>query len=213
MEKLISRYIILSVILALGAVIVNFLNYNPFYKTENAVGTISKIPLQIGKWHGRDVPLDTRIYDILETKAIINRNYISDGHSVFLSLVYYPETKVDFHAPEGCLAGRGVQISKSMRSVFIHYQGTSHEIKVNQLIRRDKGSEELFFYFYKAGDFMGENYIRLRFELALNKFSRTRKSGSLIRISTPLKFGDYDNAGKVLTEFLEELYPYLIKYL
>jgi len=213
MEKIKIRYVVLLAILFTTAGVVNFLSYDTFYEADAAVKTINKIPLKLGEWQGRDVPLDKRVYDILETKAIINRGYVSNGKSVFLSLVYYPETKVDFHAPEGCLAGRGVQISKSPRSILIYYNGKRVNIALNQLVRRHNGVDELYFYFYKAGSFVGKSYIKLRFNLALNKFKSKSRSGSLIRVSTPVVDGNYQAASKTLTNFIQSLYPYLIKYL
>jgi len=213
MEKVKSRYLILLVILSVTAGMVNFLSYDTFYEADAAVRTIKHIPLNIGKWHGQDMPLDSRVYDILETRSIINRNYVSNGHSVFLSLVYYPETKVDFHAPEGCLAGQGIQVDKSPRSIHFNYRGKRLRLDVNQLIRSHDGSNELIFYFYKAGRFVGRIYIKLRFSLALNKFGKEEKNGSLIRVSTPVSGDDYKSASIILTRFIEDLYPYLCKYL
>ena len=63
--------------------------------------------------------MDPHVFDILETKSILNREYVSHAQMVLLSLVYYPETKVDFHAPEACLAGKGIQISKSEKTIEI----------------------------------------------------------------------------------------------
>ncbi len=213
MEKLKTRYIILVSVLAVTAAVVSFLNYDIFYKADAAVETIKKIPLVIGKWRGSDVPLDSRVYDILETRAIINRSYVSNGKSVFLSLVYYPETKVDFHAPEACLSGRGVQVSKSPQSIVINYRGKKVKIGVNQLIRRDNNYDVLYFYFYKAGNFVGRDYLKLRMNLAWNKFFSRRRSGSLIRVSTTVRAGDFETASNTLTNFIQDLYPYLIRYL
>jgi len=213
MAKMKNRFLILCAIMAVTALAVNFLSYGTFYKAEAAVQAVRKIPLLMGNWVGRDVPLDPRVFDILETKAIINREYVSHGQMVLLSLVYYPETKVDFHAPEACLAGQGVQVSKSPRTIWIVYRNNKVPIELNQLVRRHDGVDELYFYFYKAGDFIGRNYIKLRFNLALNKFKSKSRSGSLIRVSTPVSGGNYNAASKILTDFIEDLYPYLSKYL
>jgi len=86
-------------------------------------------------------------------------------------------------------------------------------INLNQLIWQKENQERLVYYFYKAGKFMGENYIKLRLNLAINKFSNNEKSGSLIRISTPIQMSDTQEASKILLDFTQELYPYLIKYL
>ena len=213
MERIISRYIVLIALLFVVWGITSLLSYGTFCGADAAIKTINNIPLDLGKWHGKDMPLDSRVYDILETRSIVNRNYTSAGHSVFLSLVYYPETKVDFHAPEACLAGQGIQVDKSSRSIYVNYRGDRIRVNVNQLVRSHGGSNELIFYFYKAGSFVGKSYLKLRFNLALNKFGKEEKSGSLIRASTPVNEDNYRMASETLISFITDLYPYLVKYL
>ena len=214
MENIKNRYLILIALMLFSSVLVSFLNYDTDNKAEASIQTIEKIPLNLGKWHGVDVSLEENIYEILETKSIINRAYHTEkGKKVFLSIVYYPETKVDFHAPEACLAGQGIQISKTTKTIYITHKGRKTKINLNQLVRKTNNSNELIYYFYKAGDFLGKNYIKLRFALAMNKFSTKEKSGALIRISTPALNSDYQPASENLISFIAELYPYLNKYL
>ena len=213
MGKIKNRYLILFAVLLLTAVAVNFLSYDTFNEAEASIQTIEKIPLKLGKWQGIDVSLEDNIYEILETRSIIHRKYFANDSSVFLSVVYYPETKVDFHTPEACLGGKGVQISKSVKTIYINHNGLKIRVNLNQLIREHYNSRELIYYFYKAGDLLDKSYIKLRFALAMNKFSTKEKSGALIRISTPALSSDYQPASENLTSFIAELYPYLIKYL
>lgn len=211
MEKLRSRYIILIAILLLTSVIVNYLSYDTFNKAETVSLTIGKIPLKLGKWKGIDISLDERVYDILETRAIINRSYVCNGSSVFLSVVYYPETNVDFHDPEACLGGKGIQISKSSQAIIIPQDSNRIRIDLNQLIRQKNGSSELVYYFFKAGNFIGRSYIRMRFKLAINKFFEKEKSGALIRVSTPILDDNVEISMEVLEDFVGKLYPFLLK--
>jgi len=206
-----NRYLTLVLILAINSVLINFLSYDKYNEAQAGIQTIEKIPHSLGKWTGKDCPIEDLIFEILETKSIIHRNYQANKSNVLLSLVYYTQTKVDFHAPEGCLAGQGVNISKTVKDIFINEKGKSLKLIVNQLVRQKNGSEELIYYFYKAGDFIGPNYIKLRLALALNKLSSKEKSGSLIRISTPIKANNVQEAHERLKEFIEELYPFLIK--
>jgi len=213
MGKIRNRYFILFTVLLLTAVAVNFLSYDTFNKAEASIRTIEKIPLNLGKWHGVDVSLEENIYEILETRSIIHRKYFANDSSVFLSIVYYPETKVNFHAPEACLAGKGFQISKTAKTIQFTHNDHKVKVNLNQLVRQNNNSNELIYYFYKAGDFLGNGYIKLRFSLAMNKFLTKEKSGALIRISTPALKNDYQHASENLTSFISELYQYLIKYL
>ena len=120
MENMQNRYLIIIAIMLLTSVFVHFLSYDTYYEAEAGIRAIKNIPLEFGQWQGKDIPLDEQIYEILETRSIINRAYLGkNGKEVLLSIVYYPETKVDFHAPEACLAGRGIQISKSDQTITI----------------------------------------------------------------------------------------------
>ena len=210
MENIRTRYIILSCILGITALLVSFFSYGVYNDSEAGMCAINKIPLEFGKWHGRDVHLENLVYEVLETKSIIHRTYRSEsGKDVFLSIVYYAETKVDLHAPEACLGGKGIFVDKTKKSISLTTHGQLTRIHLNQLVRKQKTHEELIYYFYKAGRFMGESYIKLRFSLAMNKITNQEKSGALIRISTPIAAGDVQKSSEILVDFIAELYPYL----
>ena len=213
MKKFKSRYLTLVLILSISSALINLLSFDKYNDAQAGIQAIKKIPLSIGKWKGHDFPVEDLIFEILETKSIIHRNYTADKNNVFLSLVYYPQTKVDFHAPEGCLAGEGVEISKTVKEIYINEEGKNLKLVVNQLVRQNDGSEELIYYFYKAGDFIGPNYIKLRLALAINKLTSKEKSGSLIRVSTPIESSNAEYAQARLKEFIEALYPFLISAL
>ena len=208
--------IILLVVMALLAVGVHLLSFDKASSSERGVDTVKQIPLRIGDWQGTDHHLDQLVYDILETKAILHRSYRnSQGQEVFLSLVFYKETKVDFHAPEGCMGGQGVKTKKTPATLnIVSADGKSFPLEVNKLIQKQDDNTTLVYYFYKTGSFIGRNYIKLRLNLVLNKFKEARKSGSLIRVSAPLSVNDNGKKSHDLLEsFINDLYPYLVKYL
>ncbi len=208
--------IILLVVMALLAATVHLFSFDKAVSAEQGVETVEKIPLQIGEWQGVDHPLDQLVYDILETKSILHRSYRNNqGQEVFLSVVYYAETKVDFHAPEGCLGGQGVKTEKTPATVNISTgSGEIFPLRVNKLLQHQDSRTTLVYYFYKTGSFVGRNYIKLRLNLVLNKFKEAKKSGSLIRVSTPLSSSDNGKASHAeLENFLSSFYPYLMEYL
>jgi len=213
MEKLKTRYIIVTIIIAAIAGLVNFIQYDTHYKYEDSIQTISKIPIKLGMWQGIDVFLPENVYDILETRAIIHRSYKFENQRVFLSLVYYPETKVDFHAPEACLGGSGKKIKKTSKSFAFTTGAEKVSLDLNQLVYDDGMNEELVYYFYKAGSFMGKSYIHLRLKLAANKLSGNGSAGTLIRVSTPDETMGSTVAPERLKGFIRDLYPFLVKNL
>jgi EpsI family protein len=86
-------------------------------------------------------------------------------------------------------------------------------LKINRLIQNDALQKQLVYYFYKAGDFLGESYILLRINMAMNKFGTRKKSGALIRVSTPFEGDSMKQSEKALNGFLGELYPYIRDHL
>ncbi len=206
-------YLTTVFLLILTAVLANFLEYDTYYKAEAGVKALEGIPLKVGEWVGRDVHLDERIYEMLETRSIIHRVYNAPGREVFLSIVYYPETKVDFHAPESCLGGKGIKIEKSPRKLRVMNEGRESIVELNQLLWDHGRDKTLVYYFYKAGDFVGNSYLHLRLALAANKVLSNNKSGSLIRISTSIQPGEENRSAEVLAGFMGELYPHVLKSL
>lgn len=208
-----KKYITVLVLFALSALAVNYLSYDTFGRQEDGFQAIGKIPHTIGGWQGRDLPLDSSVYEILETKTIIHRNYTLNGTTLLLSVVYYPQTKVDFHAPESCLGGQGIQTRSSSRTIALRTGDKEVYLDINEIVWGKGNEESLVYYFYKAGSFVGNSYIKLRLALARNKFTTTQKSGSLIRVSVPVFLSDYKKAEAALRNFMGALYPYVIEAL
>lgn len=208
-------YCLVIIVLSLTGFLVMKLNYGTYYKQEDSMTAVGAIPVDMGIWHGTDIHLDPIVFDILETRAIIHRNYTDkiQGNDVFLSIVYYQDTKVDFHAPESCLAGQGYTMSKTTKTIAFPFNGQSKVLQVSQLIRQSNIDRQLIYYFYKNGDYIGNSYIKLRFHLAKNKLFFSRRSGSLIRTSTVLKDSKIESADGLLVDFIETLYPYLMENL
>jgi len=209
-----NRYLWLIIILLLQVFAIHAISYDVQITAAEGLEAVSRIPHNFSGWTGTDYPLDPLVYDILETRSIIHRSYEnSEGQRVFLSIVYYAETKVDFHAPEACLGGQGFKITKSTDEVLIDKMKTI--LTLSKLVRK-KGPDdnELVYYFFKAGPFMGRSYLKLRLNLILNKFRDTPKNGSLIRVSTPINNSLDDGPEKqFLKTFIKELNPYLVRYL
>ena len=208
--------ILLLAFLAMLALCVNLFSYDTTSYAELGVEKVQKIPLRIGTWTGRDNSLDAKVYDILETEAILHRNYTnSAGENVFLSLVYYPDAKVDFHSPAACLAPRSVPLNKIADQLTLPmHDGPDRYIAVNRLLYEDRGYDVLVYYFFKTGNYWGRSYITLRLQLILHKFFNPTKSGAMIRVSTHIDSKDsLDSSKKIIEKFTANLYPYLVQHL
>ena len=210
MANLKFRYLIGALFLIITASIVSALQYDSIHDRDSGLSDLQAIPMQIGMWQGQDFPLDEMIYDILETRAIIHRSYVSlNGDNVFLSIVHYHDTKVDFHAPEACLAGRGESTTKTTKTITLLSSAQQRTFDIAEIIVTRATGKTLTYYFFKSGQFIGSNYIKMRLSIAANKLAMNDTRGSLIRISTTLVPGNEAAAESMLIDFMEGLFPYI----
>ncbi len=213
MANLKLRYSIVIFLLAVTATAVSGLQYESSQDDEAAFADLQAIPVKIGEeWLGQDFQLEEMVYEILETRAIIHRSYIGkNGQDVFLSVVHYSDTKVDFHAPEACFGGNGLKTVKSNKTISLMSANGQTTLDVAKLVTTRPNGQTVTYYFYKSGDFTGNNYIKMRLSIAANKLLRNDARGSLIRISTTIGPGNKaEQEGEaLLVEFLQDLFPYI----
>ena len=206
MANLKFRYLIVVILLTVTIFVVYSLRYDSYRDDEINSDELQEIPMQFGDWQGQDLQLDEMVFEILETNAIIHRNYMDKhGNIILLSIVHYHDTKVDFHAPEACLGGLGLSTTKTKLKLDLELTNSKKILlEVAQLLSKDNDKQLLSYYFYKSGDFLGQNYIQLRLNIAVNKLLEKDSSGSLIRVSTSLN-GSKAKASRILINFLNEL--------
>jgi len=73
-----------------------------------AAGALAKLPLSIGSWSGRDVPLDASVIRATDTDAHVHRTYDRGRTSVGLFVAYGIRTRdLAPHRPEVCYPGAG----------------------------------------------------------------------------------------------------------
>ena len=180
MEKIRNRVFVLITLLILAGLLTGLLSAQ-WYASKGGGSYLKNFPINHQGWKGEEIGMGKNVADILETDALVLNNYVKNGKPVLLAIVYYPDAKVDFHAPEACYGGRGIKISKRIKPVAVNSFGT---INVNELDILRGYSKELVYYFYKSGGFIGDSYTRLRFSLVLNNLFSKEKSGALVRIST-----------------------------
>jgi len=208
------RYVAAILLLISTSAVVNALQRTPYQNDEAGFAILRQIPTQIGKWQGRDYPLEEEVYDILETRSIIHRSFKTDnGHNSFLSIVHYHDTKVDFHRPEACLGAKGVELEKTTKSVTLQSNTEPITFDIARMISTNNDGQTLVYYFYKAGRFVGSSYLMMRLNIAFNKISRNDTKGSLIRISTNYAPGKEAEAETVLQGFLQDIFPHIEKLL
>lgn len=199
MQTIKVRLLVLTIALVIASLMLGGL----LSRGKNDLGSngsnLNNFPLNHSGWIGEKISMGQKVYDILETNALVLNRYVKEGKSVVLAIVYYPDAKVSFHDPELCYGGRGVKIIKDVREINVKEFGL---MNVNVLATDRGNSKELVYYFYKSGEFMGNSYNRMRFNLVKNNLFSKEKGGALIRVSTPVL--DNDRASSSLILFIND---------
>ena len=183
-------------------------------------------PLQVGSWRcpGHD-EMDAKSLRILGASDYLLCSYFEAGSGENVSLyVGYHESQVRkgggggetaIHPPEHCLPGSGWAIIDASRQP-IDFAGlpTGHGIRDEQRVAKRfviaKGDARQLVYFWYQGQgrviSANEDVILYRF---LDRATRGRTDGSLVRFTTPIIHGDVASAEARFERFAAAVVPLL----
>ena len=208
MSDFTKRYIIAVTLLSIIALI----TFGAYSTRDNAgVLYAQDVPMIVGDWYGRDIPMDERTYEILETKDTFMREYVnSSGGKVILAVVCAANNRKVAHPPEVCFAGGGwSRNSKDIQTV----RAGSKTVKANRLILQKDTEKQVALYLYKAGEKLTPNYYLQQFNIILNGMLHKNVSSALIRISAHSVGDDVEDATERVRKFAGQVIPILEEYL
>jgi hypothetical protein len=194
-------------ILALGAGLEGTLEKN----TERPRPALSKplrtIPLQLGTWSGRDIPLDPQILAESQADDFLNRVYedpARPGLALRLWINYSKHGLNMRHSPEVCLPGHGYSRVESRSKVIELDRGNTPPHSLSRLVYAQADLFQAVGFWY---DIFGETWLE-RAVRTLPITSRsshgrtTRGSGLTVEIFAPV---EQDPDAMALAEFASAL--------
>ncbi|HEY9160776.1 MAG TPA: EpsI family protein [Desulfomonilia bacterium] len=206
MKKVRIRFIIVIAITLLTAGFIAQIGYEP--PLENS--RFFDFPMVIGEWKGEEVPMAGYVYQSLETRYSFMRNYRSDRYSspVNLSLVWFDDRMVAFHAPEACLGGVGINIvEKSPVKVKLN----GRDCEINKLVAIYNNSEHVVLYFFDVEGEITTSQSVIRLNILKRRLQFKRASATFVRIMAPLESNEEKITNEML-DFLNAIYPLLPSY-
>ena len=172
--------------------------------------TLAEIPIQIDRWEGEEVEVETGVAEMLDADFNVQRAYFHPvGGLVWLYVGYYgterggrPE-----HTPWACYPSNGWEI---VRKEVIELDSASG-FKANEIVVERDGELRLVHFWYQSyrregmlGDF-DQAVERLR-----NRVIDGRADGSLVRLSTPIGGPETESGARIrLKQFAHLLVPLL----
>jgi len=201
-----SRRLNVSVlgVLVLAAILSVHLSW-PRATIEGTAG-IDAVPLAMGPWHGVDITLDERVYDILGTRDVLSRVYRrDDGPAVQLMVVIAQQTRKRTHPPEQCFKGEGYLIEgQGKRVVELQHLSTPMTQQVHELVLNRNGVRRVAWYYFKSGERISTSYWFHQATLAMRKLTRPDSADVLVRVDTVAMEPDAEGARRALGDFLSD---------
>lgn len=159
-------------------------------------------PLAIGDWNGRDIHMSDYVYQLIETRYLFLRDYQSPRYTVpvNLSIVWFDDTDIAFHAPEACLGGVG---NKVQEKTIITANINGRDQTLGKLtLRQADGKKTVVLYYFDVDGYWTTSQTDIRFHILGKRLLFKRASASFIRLMAPVTTSEKDTITMIL-DFLE----------
>jgi hypothetical protein len=177
--------------------------------------SLDRLPLSLGTWTGRDVPIEESIRERAQTDDCLNRIYESSRNpGVPLSLwINYSSHGLNLrHSPEVCLPSTGWTKAESLCEVMTIERPKGPPVKLTRLVySQGELVQGIGFWYYIFGEGRLERLVRQLPITSRSSHGRTtRGSGMTVEVFCS---GELDPDGDVLRGFVDalmvELDPFL----
>jgi EpsI family protein len=149
---------------------------------------LRNFPLELGAWHGRDVPLDADTLRVVAVDDYLNRTYRDPaGRPLGLYVGYYKsqQTGDTIHSPKNCLPGSGWQPVTATRLDIALPNG---ELAPVNLYIIEKGLDrQLVLYWYQSHGRIIASEYSAKFYMVRDSLRMNRTDSALVRIVMPFK--------------------------
>lgn len=168
-------------------------------------GGIESFPLKIGNWQGRRQYIDQEIVTASGAEESFGANYYNTkGEMVGLYLGYrstpFLENENFFHTPIACFPSSGWKILKKNTYTFLNTIGIS-EMKASSIVAKRLTDKLLVFFWFQTNKKATHIKSLNRLHLALHAIKKDNTHDLFIRLTTPIKSNNVQDAEKRLDDF------------
>lgn len=145
-------------------------------------------PLELGAWHGRDMPIEPKTLARLQLTDYVLRDYSgpTTGENVNLYVSYYGSQRkgAAIHSPHNCIPAGGWEIESFGHTTLSR---TGHgPLRVNRVvIRKGTARALVYYYFDQRGRTLTEEY-QAKWFILVDAIARNRTDGALVRLVTDM---------------------------
>jgi EpsI family protein len=208
------RFVVAAALLAATGLLLQVRSHNEIVPQRES---LSSLPLQFGRWSGRDISIDEQTLDILGPGEFLLRDYEDRSElepPLGLFIAYFPSQKAGdtIHSPNHCLPGAGWVPTQRQVVQVARPDGSS--FPANRYVVSKAGQRELVLYWYQAHGRAVASEYWAKYYLVADSIRMNRSDGALVRLITPMHRGESPDAAQARVLGLgSQLLPILGSYI
>lgn len=175
---------------------------------------LQTLPMRIGDWAGRDMPVDPVALDTLQLADYASTTYArpDEGIPVGLWIAYYDtQTQgVSVHSPRACLPGGGWRVESIGEHVVPDVRADGSSLRVNRALISMGDERQLVYYWFAQRGRNITNEFAVKWYIFRDGLLMNRSDGALVRITTYV--GDVSRVAEAdarLQQFIRDIDPKL----
>lgn len=177
----------------------------------------ASFPLHVGRWSGRQEPMEQVYLDALKLDDYLLTNYVAgDSVPVNLYVAWYDRqsTGDSTHSPKACLPGGGWRIDNLRQIDIAPVKINGQVLRVNRaLIQYDTQRQLVYYWFQQRGRVVTSEYL-VKWYLLVDSVREHRTDGALVRLMVPIGADMSEGeADRTLRRFIAEVSPRMEPYL
>jgi EpsI family protein len=181
------------------------------------VAPLGLFPRAFGGWTmARDVPIEKEVQDILKADDAMNRVYVNPSRTdyAFLFVAYFKTQRYGQapHSPKNCLPGSGWEPVQTGRQT-IGVSGWNTPIVVNRYVVEHGDDKSVVLYWYQTHNRIIASEYWAKFWLVVDSIRYRRSDTSLVKIVAPVHDNDIGAATAMGVQFIQAMFPSLLKQL
>lgn len=205
MRRAIPRPAIASVVVLLAALLVSAM----LDKREEVIpprSELSAFPLDIETWHGTGGKIEQVYLDVLKLEDYFIADYVAGQGAppVNFYVAYYTSQRSgeSAHSPRSCLPGGGWEIAELTQRAVPDATVGGQPLSVNRVVIRLGDQAQLVYYWFQQRGRVVTSEYGVKWYILTDAITRNRTDGALVRLTTPVTRGNFEEADARLASFL-----------
>jgi EpsI family protein len=178
---------------------------------------LASFPFTIGNWQmQQDLPIEKEVQDVLKADDTLNRVYVDParGEAAFLFIAFFKTQRYGQapHSPKNCLPGAGWEpITTGILPITVAAWNGS--IETNRYVVQHGDDKDVVVYWYQSHKRVIANEYAAKFWLVADSIRYHRSDTSLVKIVVPVRDNDVEGATRTAVNFVQALFPQILKQL